>query len=119
MVLVAMVSFVINSKGAAAQEETAPPLKQVNRDPFIPLVDDKGNLRRDFKKTSRETIAPQVVLMGISKVGNAFYALIDGELVKEGQVFKDMRVEKIYSDRVIVFYGDKAFQLKWEADKTK
>ena len=117
MMLMAMVNLVINSK-AAAQEETAPP-EQVNRDPFIPLIDDKGNLRRSFNKPSQETIAPQVVLMGISKVGNAFYALIDGELVKEGQMFKDMRIEKIYSDRVIVFYGDKAFELKWDTDKTK
>ncbi len=117
MMLMAMVNLVINSK-IAAQEETAP-TGQVKRDPFIPIIDDKGNLRRNFKKPSQETIAPQVVLMGISKVGNAFYALIDGELVKEGQVFKDMRIEKIYSDRVIVFYGDKAFELKWDADKTK
>lgn len=86
------------------------------RDPFIPLIDRKGEFRRDFKKPV-EKIAPQVNLMGISKVGNTFYALIDGELLKEGQVFKEMKIEKIYADRVIVLYGDTIFELKWEQEK--
>ncbi len=102
---------------ALGEEAEIAPFEENTRDPLIPLIDEKGSLRKEFKKPSQETAAPQVVLMGISKVGNTFYALIDGELVKEGQVFKDMRIEKIYSDRVIVAYGDKTFELKWETEK--
>jgi len=102
---------------ALGEEAETAPFEENTRDPLIPLIDEKGSLRKEFKKPSQETAAPQVVLMGISKVGNTFYALIDGELVKEGQVFKDMRIEKIYSDRVIVAYGNKTFELKWETEK--
>ncbi len=86
-------------------------------DPFLPLVDAKGELRRDFKKPTIEKAAPKVTLMGISKLKDKFYALIDGELVKEGEVFKEMTIEKITPDMVVVTYGGTLFEIKWEADK--
>jgi len=112
IMLSAILSLHVNPT-AFTQEDDA----MLERDPFIPLLDDKGNLRKQFIKPSLQTSAPQVVLMGISKVGNTYYAMIDTELVKEGQVFKDMTIEKIYADRVIVLYGDKTFELKWETEQ--
>ncbi len=112
IMILAVLNLLANSKVFGQEADITP-----DRDPFIPLLDDKGNLRKQFTKPSLQTSAPQVILMGISKVGNTFYAMIDTELVKEGQVFKDMTIEKIYADRVIVLYGDKTFELKWETEQ--
>lgn len=100
-------------------EEANAVSQEVARDPFIPLIDDKGNMRKVFKKPApiQEIMAPQITLMGISKVGNAFYAIIDGELVKEGQLFKEMKIEKIYSDRIIVEYANRVFEYKLDLEK--
>ncbi|MCU0665659.1 MAG: hypothetical protein MUF05_00975 [Candidatus Omnitrophica bacterium] len=88
-----------------------------SRDPFIPLVDNNGNLRKEFKRPVDEASIPKVNLMGISDLSGTFYAIIDGEMVKEADTIKELKIEKIYFDRVIVSYADKIFELKWEQEK--
>lgn len=119
--LIALFSFLfilVNSIFCFAQNQKLNYNDANERDPFIPLIDERANLRNSFKKPSEETSAPNVALMGISKVGNSYYAIIDGELVKEGQVFNELKIEKIYADRVIVLYANKIFELRWETEKT-
>jgi len=87
------------------------------RDPFVPLLDDKGNLRKDFNKPSLKISLPKLNLMGITKVGGIYYAMIDGELLKEGQIIKDVEIKKVEQDRVIVHYGENDFELKWGTGK--
>lgn len=105
-----LITLVIFCMGADFQESE-------KRDPFIPLVDEKGNLRKDFKKPIDEQMIPQVTLMGISKVNKVFYAIIDGEWVKEGDKFKDLKIEKIEPDKVILEFGERKFELKLEREK--
>lgn len=99
-----IIFFLVTSPTLAGQQ---PELK---RDPFIPLIDGKGNIRKDFKKPVQGQAA-QVTLMGISKINNVFYAIIDGEMVKEGDMIKDLKVEKIAPDRVTVYFGERKFEL--------
>lgn len=90
---------------------------QEKRDPFIPLIDDKGDLRKNFKKPLDESMIPQVTLMGISKVNKVFYAIIDGEWVKEGDTIKDLKIGKIESDKVILEFAGRIFVLTLEKGK--
>lgn len=88
------------------------------RDPFIPLIDGEGNLRRDFKKPMISgDLAPQVNLMGISKVNNVFYAIVDGKWVKEGDMLGDMSIDKIESDKIILRFGEKKFEVRLYTEK--
>jgi hypothetical protein len=91
----------------------------LSRDPLIPLVNEQGEFRRDFKKPYDEKLSHEVRLMGISKIGDKFFAFLDGEMVKEGQVYKDFKVEKIYADRIVLLYGSKTFELKWLTEEKK
>ena len=87
------------------------------RDPFLPLIDAKGIFRKDFTEPSGEKAAPKVILMGISNVKGKFYALIDGELVQEGQIFKGMNIERITPEKVVVLYAGKLFEFDWQPGK--
>lgn len=84
------------------------------RDPFIPLVDAQGNFIKDFTKPKAEELATKISLTGISKIKGVLYAIIDGELVKEGQMFGEFKIEKIEPEVVILGFGDKRFELRLE-----
>lgn len=91
-------------------------------DPFIPLVDERGNIRKNFDRpVVIEETMPKVDLMGISKINDVFYAIIDGELMKEGDTIKDkgIRIEKVTPDKVLVKFKDKDFVLLWETEKNQ
>lgn len=79
------------------------------RDPFIPLIDAQGNLRQFFSKPIDVNALPKVALMGISKVNNVFYAIIDGEMLKEGDTYKGLKMKKIEFDRVFLSFQEKEF----------
>lgn len=88
------------------------------RDPFIPLMDREGRLRKDFRKPIMAgEIAPRINLMGISKVNNVFYAIVDGKWVKEGDMLGDLTIEKIESDRMILRFGEKKFEVRLYLEK--
>lgn len=113
-----MLFYCIGQTAAFGQTaEEASSLGMENRDPFIPLVDANDTLRKNFKKPSDEKITEKIKLMGISKIGDSFYALLDGELVKEGQKFNNFKIEKIDATKVVLLYGDRKFELKWETEE--
>ena len=87
------------------------------RSPFIPLVDDSGQMRRDFNKPKIEKISLDVLLSGICNIKGIPYAVIDGELVKEGQTYKEFKVDKVTPDSVILRLGDKSFTLSLKTEK--
>ncbi len=88
------------------------------RDPFIPLLDKEGNLRKDFKKpVIMGDLAPHVNLMGISRVKNVFYAIVDAKWVKEGDMLGDLLIDKIESDKIILRFGEKKFEVKLHMEK--
>ncbi len=114
-ILITFIVLLGSSKVIFAQQEEAP--HEELRDPFISLIDSKGELRKDFQKPWAEDIATKISLMGISQINGIFYALIDGELVKEGDMLKELKVDKIETDRVLLSIGDRIFELKWKTEK--
>lgn len=109
----------IGYPGAEAQTEGPLSSEEDIRDPFIPLADAQGMMRKDFKKPLEEKIVQKIKLMGISKVGATFYALLDGELVKAGSMFNGFKVEKIDETKVTLVFNDKQFELIWETEEKK
>jgi len=88
------------------------------RDPFIPLIDNEGRLRRDFRKPLIASgITPHINLMGISKVNNVFYALVDGKWVKDGDILGDLTIDKIESDKIILKFEEKKIEIKLYREK--
>jgi len=89
-----------------------------SRDPFIPLLDKEGNLRKDFAKpVITGDLAPRVNLTGISKVNNVFYAIVDGKWVKENDQLGDLVIDKIESDKITLRFGEKKFAVKLRLEK--
>lgn len=84
------------------------------RDPFIPLVDEKGIVRTTFVRPSKEQVLPQITLMGIGKIGTTYYAIIDAEWYTQGQTLKgkELLLKKIEDDKVILKFGEKEFAVK-------
>jgi len=90
------------------------------RDPFVSLIKEDGHLRTDFTKPSfspSTEIAGKVSLTGITEIEGKFYALIDGQLVREGDLFRDLIVEKIEANRVILSLGEKKIELRLEKER--
>jgi len=84
------------------------------RDPFIPLIDEKGELRKSFARPENEGLALQINLMGISKINGAYYAIIDGEWLKAGDEAKGAVIERIEDGRVILTVEGKKIDLLLE-----
>jgi len=87
------------------------------RDPFIPLANEKGELRKSFQKPSTEIKIPEVKLMGISKINNIYFAIIDGEWMKEGDTVKELVIKEISAEKVTLLFGKKEVELKLNAEK--
>lgn len=89
----------------------------IKRDPFIPLVDEEGNFRNSFIKPKAETAAStmKIQLGGISSINGVSYILIEGELFKEGDMYKEFTIEKISPEKVILSLHDKMYELSLEA----
>ena len=92
-------------------------LRLMRRDPFVPLVDEKGLVRKFFAPPEREWKMPQVSLQGISKIKGLYYAIIDGEWCKEGDLVKGMKVEKIDLDKVVFSFQERKMEIQLNPDK--
>ncbi|MDP2941206.1 MAG: hypothetical protein Q8N85_03000 [Candidatus Omnitrophota bacterium] len=109
-VLVSLSAFFL-AFTAASQSQQAQPLK---RDPFIPLLDEKGELRRTFNQPINEAPVLQLNLMGISKINDTYYAIIEGELLQKGDQVKGALIERIEADRAVLSLEGKKFELLLE-----
>lgn len=94
--------------------ETPAPADEYQRNPFIPLIDENNKLRRDFRKPQTAEIALKAALSGICRIQNTSYAIIDGELLKEGDMFQEFLIEKINPDSVSLRLKDVRFTLQLE-----
>ncbi len=99
------------------QDNPFPAEAAPERDPFIPLANEKGELRRSFQKPSAEIKIPEVKLMGISKINNIYFAIIDGEWMKEGDTIKELIIKEISAEKVTLLFGKKEVELKLNAEK--
>ena len=79
------------------------------RDPFVPLV---GQEKPSFVKLEDITSAEDLKLEGIaSGSGTKMIAFLSGELVKEGQRFGDIMIDRITRKTVVVSINGKSFTL--------
>jgi len=85
----------------------------ITRDPFIPLVDENGNFRNSFIKPEAKTTAStmNIPLGGTSNINGVYYILIEGELLKEGDMYKEFKIEKISPEKAILSLRDKMYEL--------
>lgn len=88
----------------------------IKRDPFIPLVDKNGNFRNSFIKPKTEALASLLLipLSGISSINGVAYILIEGELFKEGDMYKGFKIEKISPEKAILSLRDTMYELTLE-----
>lgn len=109
--------FAISAVFVFGQEKSLIPLDTQERDPFIPLTDGKGGLRKNFQKPSTEIRIPEVSLMGISKINATYYAIIDGKWLKEEDIIKEMIIKKIDAEKVTLLFGEKEVVLKLNTER--
>lgn len=57
-------------------------------------------------------IFPPLTLTGVANFGEENWAIIDGQIVRQGQFIKGAKVENIFSDRVDLTLEGKRFTLK-------
>jgi hypothetical protein len=95
--------------------------KEVRRDPFVPLVDNQGNIRSGQNLfVPAEEILAKVVLKGILWDAKNPLAVINGKVLSEGSELviedegftKNIIVQKINLDSVILNYIDREFEIK-------
>ena len=105
---------------AYCQEEGLTVTDSLNkRDPFVPLLDENGSFRAPFQGSHDNLELPQVKLEGIVKINGAFFAIIDGQLLKEGNVIKGLRLEEVDFDRIVLSYFGKKETLQLSPEKQK
>ncbi len=81
------------------------------RDPFVPLADEHG-LRSDiFQSGAAGELPINLQIMGILSSGGSAMAIINGEVVKEGDLIDSVKVEKIDDISVTVSYENKIYKL--------
>lgn len=101
---VIVLSFILSAYASGYDSEG-------RRDPFVPLVDEQG-LRKDLYQSSDAMALPvKLHIMGILWSEDAPMAIINGEVVKEGDIIEDMLVEKIEKDAVSINYQNKVYKL--------
>lgn len=73
------------------------------RDPFIPLVDKDGNLLPEIRSA---TEVVELNLEGIvwSETGDS-YAIINGAVLRAGEIIGNYKVERVERSRVILWKG--------------
>ncbi len=90
------------------------------RDPFIPLLDQQApqGLRTDFSPPEVKVKLPlEIDVKGILSKGNEYYAIINEQVMKEGQNLGEVKIKKIEANSVIVEYGQREFRLFLKKEK--
>ena len=81
------------------------------RGPFVPLADENG-MRRNLSQSGAEGELPvKLQIMGILASEGSAMAIINGEVVKEGDSIGDVKIEKIDEKSVSVNYQNKIYKL--------
>ena len=82
------------------------------RDPFIPLLDPDSptGIRIEFAPPAQRIGLPlEMTLRGILQRGKERYAIINDDVVQEGDNMGDVKIKRIEKDRVIVGYREREF----------
>lgn len=94
--------------------------KEVRRDPFVPLVDNQGNIRNGNKLfVPAEEVLKSIILKGILWDERNPLAVINGKVLSQGSQIiineagfsKIIILQKINPGGVILNYNDREFEL--------
>jgi len=77
------------------------------RDPFVSLK-DKAEAEKEKEKVK---LPYPIKLEGVMCGETTSLAILNGEIVKEGEQWREFKIEKIEKDRVILKWGDKKIVL--------
>ena len=85
------------------------------KDPFeslLPRVVEEEKTEETIERT--EEFLPDMVIQGILWGGDLPQAIIDGEVYRTGDKFKDINAQifKIEKNAVFIFYGEKVYRMK-------
>lgn len=86
------------------------------RDPFVSL-NEKGRILEESFDISK--LPYSVKLNGIIWKRENSVAIINTEIVQKGDIWRDLKVEEIKKDRIILKYGDFSFEILMEEEKAK
>ncbi len=78
------------------------------RDPFVSLGD---KIRLSQEANDISTLPYPIVLNGIIWTENLPIAILNNEIVQEGETWRDFKVEKIEKNKVILSRGDSKFEI--------
>ncbi|MCM8761381.1 MAG: hypothetical protein NC938_01915 [Candidatus Omnitrophica bacterium] len=79
------------------------------RDPFVPLV---GVDRPAAGRLEEITSVADIRLEGIATgAGKSMVAILNGEVVKEGDKFGDIEIKKITGRKVSILFGGKPYEM--------
>lgn len=84
------------------------------RDPFIPLLDPDSptGIRIEFAPPAQRIGLPlEMTLRGVLQRGKERYAIINDDVVQEGDNMGDVKIKRIEKDRVIVEYREREFAI--------
>ncbi len=82
------------------------------RDPFIPLLDPDSptGIRIEFAPPAQKIGLPlEMTLRGILQRDKERYAIINDDVVQEGDNMGDVKIKRIEKDRVTVGYREREF----------
>ncbi len=85
------------------------PSTKKNRDPLFPLINKKGEILIKEGKQIKD-----LSLQGVIYSKNSRAVVINGKIVKEGEVVEGFKIKKIESKRVFLEKDKEVFILKWE-----
>lgn len=109
-VVVCVVFFLVSYDGVLAAVETLKYNSHGRRDPFVPLI---GKDRTSGAKLADITSAEDIKLQGIVTLQTGSKgAILNGEIVKEGDVFGQIAIKKISEDSVLIRLGQNEFKIK-------
>lgn len=79
---------------------------------LLPEKDKSGSLPSPSLNSSEAKPSPSLILKGIAHFGEENWAIIDDQIVRQGQFIKGVKVEEIFSDHVDLNFEGKRFTLK-------
>jgi len=96
--------------------------RQIRRDPFVPLVDKDGNIRKgqDLFVEAAE-ILPEIILKGILWDEKNPLAVVNGKVLSEGslipfekgkKITKKIILKKINPESIILDYNEREFTIR-------
>jgi hypothetical protein len=116
-VIVYFVNIRISTLNAAEKEKSAQEDAGSLRDPFISVIDVKTTKGVPAKEREIKMPSFPMVLKGVMLQAGNSVAIINEDIVKEGQIWRDFKVERIDSQGVTLNYRQEILRLQLQEEQ--